>query len=60
KREDVRDASVYDIRDGKPKDDRTENQRRIDEILDKISSSGYQKLTDEEKRILFEESKKLN
>ncbi|MCI0707433.1 MAG: rhomboid family intramembrane serine protease [Ignavibacteriae bacterium] len=58
--EDVLDAKVYDIKDGKPKDDRNETQRRVDEILDKISRSGYQNLTDEEKRILFEESKKLN
>lgn len=35
-------------------------QKRIDEILDKISESGYQNLTEEEKRILFEASKKLN
>jgi hypothetical protein len=35
-------------------------QKRIDEILDKISQSGYQSLTEEEKKILFEASKKLN
>jgi membrane associated rhomboid family serine protease len=34
-------------------------QRRIDEILDKISSSGYQNLTDKEKEILVELSKKV-
>jgi len=34
-------------------------QRRIDEILDKISASGYQNLTDREKRILFELSQKI-
>jgi hypothetical protein len=33
---------------------------KIDEILDKISRGGYQSLTEEEKRILFEASKKLN
>ncbi len=54
------DAKVYDIRDGKPKDERAEMQQRIDEILDKISRSGYQNLTEEEKKILFEASKKLN
>ncbi|HLP18302.1 MAG TPA: DUF6576 domain-containing protein, partial [Bacteroidota bacterium] len=37
-----------------------ELQKRIDEILDKISKGGYQSLTDEEKRLLFEASKKLN
>ncbi|GAB5466730.1 MAG: hypothetical protein Kapaf2KO_21660 [Candidatus Kapaibacteriales bacterium] len=34
-------------------------QSRIDEILDKISASGYQSLTDKEKYILTELSKKL-
>ncbi len=34
-------------------------QARIDEILDKISSAGYQSLTDREKKILFELSQKL-
>jgi len=36
-----------------------EIQERIDVVLDKLSKSGYQSLTEEEKRILFEESKKL-
>lgn len=35
------------------------NQRKVDEILDKISSTGYQNLTEKEKKILFELSKKL-
>jgi membrane associated rhomboid family serine protease len=34
-------------------------QAKIDEILDKISAAGYQNLTEREKRILFELSKKL-
>jgi len=34
-------------------------QNKIDEILDKISASGYQNLTDREKKILFELSQKL-
>ena len=34
-------------------------QRMIDEILDKISASGYQNLTEREKKILFELSQKL-
>jgi len=33
--------------------DKNENQRLIDKILDKISSSGYQSLTKEEKDFLF-------
>jgi membrane associated rhomboid family serine protease len=35
------------------------SQDVIDSILDKISASGYQNLTDKEKKILFEISKKL-
>lgn len=35
----------------------TERQRRIDEILDKISKSGYDSLSKEEKEILFKASK---
>ncbi len=34
-------------------------QAKIDEILDKISVSGYQNLSEKEKKILFELSKKL-
>lgn len=41
-------------------DDDEVDQERVDEILDKISKGGYQSLTEEEKRILFEASKKLN
>ncbi len=56
---DVVDAKVFDIREAK-KDERNDLQKHIDEILDKISQSGYQSLTEEEKKILFEASKKLN
>jgi membrane associated rhomboid family serine protease len=56
---DVVDAKVFDITESK-KDDRSDLQKHIDEILDKISQSGYQSLTEEEKKILFEASKKLN
>jgi hypothetical protein len=34
-----------------------ERQKKVDEILDKISRSGYDSLSSEEKRILFEISK---
>ncbi len=57
--QDVVEAKVFDIREAKT-DDRSDLQKRIDEILDKISQSGYQSLTEEEKKILFEASKKLN
>ncbi len=36
----------------------TEEQNTIDEILDKISASGYESLTQKEKQILFHASKK--
>ncbi|MDI6766875.1 MAG: rhomboid family intramembrane serine protease [Bacteroidota bacterium] len=55
-RRNVSDANFFDIHD---EDDRI-NQARIDEILDKINQNGYQSLTEEEKKILFEASKKLN
>lgn len=55
-RKDVSDASYFDIKEHPNSID----QARIDEILDKISKSGYQNLSEEEKRILFDASKKLN
>ncbi len=36
------------------------DQEKLDEILDKISASGYDSLTDDEKRMLFNASRKLN
>lgn len=56
-----KDVEFYEV------EEKADEQRRIDEvdqeeidrILDKISKYGYQSLTDEEKRILFEASKKL-
>jgi membrane associated rhomboid family serine protease len=60
-RSETKEAKFYDIRSGKPLSDDTEvNQEIIDAILDKISKGGYQSLSDEEKRILFEASKKIN
>jgi membrane associated rhomboid family serine protease len=51
------DAKFYDL-----KNDRTDEvtQQEIDAILDKISQSGYQNLSEKEKKILFEASKKMN
>ncbi|MCX6168207.1 MAG: rhomboid family intramembrane serine protease [Ignavibacteriales bacterium] len=57
KQADVEDAKFYDINDSR-KEDETVSQEEIDKILDKISQSGYQKLSDREKKILFEASKK--
>jgi hypothetical protein len=48
----------------KPKTDydynrqKADRQKRIDEILDKISKSGYDSLTKEEKELLFRVSRK--
>ncbi len=52
----VREATFFDLND--EEDKFSFDQTEIDRILDKISRSGYQNLTDEEKRILFEASKK--
>jgi hypothetical protein len=54
--DDVSDADYYIDND---KEDKV-SQERIDEILDKISKDGYKSLTEEEKRILFEASKKIH
>lgn len=55
--DDVSDAD-YSIE--KDKDDNDVSQERIDEILDKISKHGYKNLSEDEKRILFEASKKIH
>lgn len=48
----------------KPKDNLNEKQKlqqhKVNIILDKISTSGYTSLTDEEKKFLFEASKDMN
>lgn len=61
KYEEVHEAKFYDIKSGQQrKSSGPTTQEQIDAILDKISAGGYQSLTEEEKRILFEASKKLN
>jgi len=54
-RPDIEDAKYYEIEDEEEKI----TQQQIDEILDKISQSGYQNLTEKEKKILFEASRKM-
>ena len=54
----IEDAKYYDINQKKEGDDIS--QEEIDRILDKISESGYQNLTEREKKILFDASKKMN
>lgn len=56
KSNDIEEAQFYDIDSTKKVEEIT--QAEIDAILDKISESGYQNLTEREKRILFEASKK--
>ena len=58
--EDIVEAKVFDIKDANKNPEQQNAQMQIDTILDKISRGGYQSLTEEEKKILFEASKKLN
>lgn len=55
--QDIEDAKFYDINESK-KDDAIDYQEEVDRILDKISQHGYQKLSESEKKTLFEASKK--
>lgn len=57
KKTDIEDAKFYDLKENNEEEI---TQELIDSILDKISKSGYQNLTEREKRILFEASKKMN
>ncbi len=56
KKDDVEDATYYDVTDS---DEHQVSQKEIDAILDKISRSGYQNLSEKEKKILFEASKRM-
>ncbi len=58
-----RKEKLKPMRGGKKSDeaynvDKKERQQRIDAILDKISKSGYEALTKEEKAFLFDQSKR--
>lgn len=50
--------SAQQMSDGDFNQQKAEEQKRIDEILDKISKSGYNNLSKEEKEYLFKASKK--
>jgi membrane associated rhomboid family serine protease len=50
---------LYDNNKIEMKEQARAAQEKIDAILDKLSQGGYGSLTDEEKKILFHESKKL-
>ncbi|MFH0988987.1 MAG: rhomboid family intramembrane serine protease [bacterium] len=56
----VIDTPVFDINDAPKKSPDLITQKQIDQILDKISQGGYQSLSEEEKKTLFEVSKKIN
>ncbi|MBZ0199241.1 MAG: rhomboid family intramembrane serine protease [Ignavibacteriaceae bacterium] len=53
----IEDATFYEVNDKNT--EQSFSQKEIDAILDKISHSGYQNLTEHEKKILFEASKKM-
>lgn len=55
----VSDAKIFDLSEHNRKEEE-KAQAQIDQILDKINKNGYQSLSDEEKKVLFEASKKLN
>ncbi len=55
KNDGVQDADFSDVNN----DVKEITQSEIDEILEKISKSGYQNLSDREKKILFEASKRM-
>ncbi len=57
--DEIHDARFFDIKTGQRREDEVD-QEVIDAILDKINTSGYQSLTDEEKRILNEASRKIH
>ncbi len=59
KNDDVQEARFYEIKDEDKQGKEEISQAEIDRILDKISQSGYQNLTEKEKKILFEASKKM-
>lgn len=53
---DMEDAKFHDVNNQEDSDN--VSQKEIDEILDKIGQTGYQNLTEREKRVLFKASKK--
>jgi membrane associated rhomboid family serine protease len=60
----VRDATVIDMPPPRPEqkaaDEHARYQDVIDSILDKISTSGYASLTEQEKRLLLDASKRIH
>jgi membrane associated rhomboid family serine protease len=56
----ISDAYFQDVKKKNTPDEKKLDQEKLDEILDKISASGYDSLTEDEKKALFNASKKLN
>jgi membrane associated rhomboid family serine protease len=60
----VQDATIIDMPpprpETRPDNEHARYQKVIDEILDKISVSGYTSLTEQEKRILLDASKRIH
>ncbi len=56
----VSDVYFQDMKKTNKAEDSKFDQGKLDEILDKISASGYDSLTEDEKKILFNASKKMN
>lgn len=50
----------FQEREERKEGEQPDDQKRVDEILDKISRGGYSSLTEDEKKVLFEASRKLN
>ncbi|TRZ51436.1 rhomboid family intramembrane serine protease, partial [bacterium] len=63
KPKEVFNAKYEDVNDSKFENDMRREEKeaheKIDAILDKLGANGYNSLTEEEKRVLFRESKKL-
>lgn len=60
-RVEIRDASYRDLPpDDLPDDESGVTQEAVDAILDKINRHGYQSLTEQEKRLLLDASRKFN
>jgi hypothetical protein len=58
KRKQKKETSKRPVSDEKYNETRAEQQKKIDAILDKISRSGYDSLTKQEKELLFNSSNK--
>jgi membrane associated rhomboid family serine protease len=56
----ISDVYFEDMKKARKSEENKFDQGKLDEILDKISASGYDSLTEDEKKTLFNASKKMN